>query len=123
MHLLRLAYSTLFLIALMAIFLTWSAVGGQGHLDLIPWYFKLVLGVGAAFAAVKATAAAVSRENAWNAATVKWFGILLALLVACGLATYYVHVYGESDEETDADAISDSRPAPTVPADCIVRAG
>jgi hypothetical protein len=119
----RLAYTTLFLIALIAIFLTWGAVGGQGHLDLLPWYLKLVLGFGAAFATVKATAAAVSRENAWNAGTVKWFGILLAILLACGLATYYVHVYGESDEESDQDSISYFRAAPTVPQGHIMRAG
>ena len=75
MHLLRLAYATQFLIALVAIFILWSQVGGQDHLDLIPWYIKLLLGAGAAFAIVKATAAAVSRDAAWNAVTLRWVGI------------------------------------------------
>jgi hypothetical protein len=39
------------------------------------------LGAGAALAVVKATAAAVSQEHAWNARTLKWFGILLVLLL------------------------------------------
>ena len=99
----RLAYSTQFLIALIAIFVLWSQVGGQSHLDLMPWYLKLGLGVGAAFAVVKATIAAVDRENAWNAGTLRWFGILLALLIGCGLASYYYHVYGETDEDDDED--------------------
>ena len=69
MPILRLAYATQFLIALVAVFVLWSEVGGQVHLDLMPWYLKLGLGAGAAFAAVKATSAAVSREYAWNSRT------------------------------------------------------
>jgi len=34
----------------------------------------------AALAVVKATDAAVSQENVWNGRTLKWVGILLALL-------------------------------------------
>src|SRR5579872_4627905 len=105
MPILRLAYITQFLIALVAVFVLWSEVGGQGHVDLIPWFGKRGLGAGAAFAIVKATAAAVSREPAWNGGTLKWFGILLALLIGCGLVTYYVHVYDEDqggDEQDDS---------------------
>lgn len=108
MPILRLAYTTQFLVALIAIFLVWSEVGGQGHLDLMPWYLKLGLGTGVAFATVKATMAAVSREAAWNGSTLKWLGITLALLVLCGLTTYYYHLYGESDggDEQDSGAVS-----------------
>jgi len=91
MHLLRLAYTTQFLIALIAILMLWSLVGGQDHFDLTPWHLKLVLSAGAAFATVKATAAAVSRERAWNPGTFTWFGILLAILLVCGLVTLWVH--------------------------------
>jgi hypothetical protein len=101
MPVLRLAYATQFLIALIAVFVLWSQVGGQSHLDLMPWYLKLVLGAGAAFAMVKATAAAVSHERAWNGRTLKWLGIMVALLVGCGLASYYCHMYLESDEGDD----------------------
>ncbi len=101
MPILRLAYATQFLIALIAVFVLWSEVGGQVHLDLMPWYFKLAFGAGAAFAVVKATAAAVSHEHPWNGQTLKWLGIMLALLVGCGLASYYCHMYLESDEGDD----------------------
>jgi hypothetical protein len=104
MPILRLAYSTQFLIALIAIFVLWGQVGGQTHLDLMPWYLKLGLGAAAAFAIVKATMAAVGREPAWNGGTLKWVGILLAILAGCGLATYYYHVYGEQDEEDQQEA-------------------
>lgn len=99
MPLLRLAYSTQFLLALITIFLVWSQVGGQSHMDLMPWYLKLGLGAGVAFATVKATAAAVGHDHSWNGSTLRWLGITLALLIGCGLATYYYHVYGETDED------------------------
>jgi hypothetical protein len=109
MQILRLAYTTQFLIALIAIFLLWSQVGGQGHLDLMPWYWKLGLGTGTAFCAVKATAAAVNSKLTWNGKTLKWFGLMLALLLACGLASYYAHVYFEednNDQDQDNSSLS-----------------
>jgi hypothetical protein len=104
MPVLRLAYATQFLIALIAVFVLWSQVGGQSHLDLMPWYFKLAFGAGAAFAVVKATAAAVSHDHAWNGRTLKWLGIMAALLVGCGLASYYCHMYLETDEEDQQES-------------------
>lgn len=113
MPLLRLAYSALFLIALIAVFVLWSEVGGQGHLDLMPWYLKLALGGGAAFACVKATAAAVNGKQAWNGRSLRWCGIVLVLLLCCGLASYYYHLYGESDDEDSPD--DEDAPAAVVP--------
>lgn len=105
MPILRLAYTTLFLLALLAVFEVWGDVGGQQHLDLMPWFLKLGLGVGVAYATVKVAAAAASSKQAWNGATLRWSGILLILIIACGLASYYVHVYGEEDDDEDtADA-------------------
>jgi len=115
MPLLRLAYSTQFLIALIAVFELWSQVGGQSHLDLMPWYLKLGLGAGAAFATVKATAAAVSQERSWSGPTLKWLGIVLALLVGCGMASYYYHVYGESDESDQPDSQTSCLARPSTP--------
>jgi hypothetical protein len=103
MHTLRLAYATEYLIALIAVFVLWSQVGGQSHLDLMPWFVKLGLGAGAALAIVKATSAAVSQEHAWNGRTLKWFGILLALLLGCGLASYYCHLYLEDNGDDQPD--------------------
>jgi hypothetical protein len=111
MPILRLAYTTLFLIALLAVFESWSQVGGQSHLDLMPWYLKLVLGGGAAFSIVKAAAAAVSGERAWNRQTLRWAGILLAFLIGCGLASYYAHLYLE-EEEQDEQNVSELRMPP-----------
>src|SRR5579862_842544 len=101
MAILRLAYTTLFLIALLAVFEVWSQVGGQNHLDLMPWYLKLVLAGGTAFATVKATAAAVAGEGVWNSRTLWWAGILIALLIGCGVASYYYHLYEEQEQEEE----------------------
>ena len=119
MPVLRLAYAAQFLVALIAVFVLWSEVGGQSHLDLMPWYLKLGLGAGAAFAIVKATSASVSHSNAWNGSTLKWLGITLALLIGCGLASFYFHLYAENDEEDQPDTQTSSlaqAPLPWQPA-------
>jgi hypothetical protein len=103
MPLLRLAYATQFLIALIAVFVLWSQVGGQSHLDYMAWPWKLLLGGGAAFSVVKATASAVDGARAWNAKTLRWLGILLVLLIGCGLASYYVHLYAEPEDDQQDD--------------------
>jgi hypothetical protein len=102
MHPLRLAYTTQFLIAVIAVFYVWSEVGGQGHLDLMQWYVKGALGVGLAWAIVKATTAAVKAPTVWNGGTLRWLGVIVALLAGCALATYYVHTY-EEDDNADED--------------------
>jgi hypothetical protein len=104
MPILRLAYVTQFLIALIAVYMFWGEVGGQNHLELLPWYTKLALGTGAAFAVVQATAAAVGQERAWNPQTLKWTAILIVLLIGCGLASNYAHEYLESDESDEEPA-------------------
>jgi ABC-type transport system involved in cytochrome c biogenesis permease subunit len=114
MPILRLAYVTQFLIAIIAVFILWSQVGGQGHLDLMPWYLKLGLGGGAAFAVVKATVAAVTGPRGWNAGSLKWVGILLALLLGCGLTTYYFHVYGETDDQQDDESVTSQTVPPSL---------
>jgi hypothetical protein len=98
---LRLAFVALFLIALVAVFVVWSEVAGQDHLDLLPWYIKLGLGAGIALATVKATSAAVSGKQAWNSGALKWFGVVLLLLAGCALASWYAHVYLEQQDEED----------------------
>ena len=66
--------------------------------------FEGLMSSGAALAVVKATSAAVSQDNPWNGGTLKWIGILLLLLLGCGLASYYCHVYLEDDGTDEAPA-------------------
>jgi hypothetical protein len=72
---------------------------------MMPWYLKLALGVGAAFACVKAAAAAVERDRGWNPRSARWAGILLAFLFAAGVVTYYYHLL-EVDQEDEEDGES-----------------
>ncbi|MCS6953429.1 MAG: hypothetical protein RMK57_08385 [Bryobacterales bacterium] len=99
----RLALAAEFLLALIAIFTLWSQVGGQEHLDLMPWQWKLVLGGGLAAAVVQLTAAAIESERAWTARTLAWLVIALALMLLMGAATYYVHVQEPPEEAPTAE--------------------
>jgi hypothetical protein len=85
----------------MAVFVLWSQVGGQSHLDLVHWSIKLGLGVAAAYGVVRATAASVSGDRAWNGHMVRWLGLTLAALAACGYASYYAHVNLEENDDSD----------------------
>jgi hypothetical protein len=103
---LRLAYATLFLLALVAFLMLWSQVGGQSHLDLMPWHLKLLLSLGAAYAFVRAVAAACSQEQVWTGSTLTWAGIMAVLLLGCGLATYYYHLNEDVEEEQDEETVT-----------------
>ncbi|MEO8593358.1 MAG: hypothetical protein ABI759_08550 [Candidatus Solibacter sp.] len=103
MQILRLAYTTQFLIALIAVFVLWGQVGGQGHLDLLPWTVKLGLGLAAAYCIVRATAASVADDRAWNTQALRWLGLSLVTLAACGYASYYAHLNLEDSDENDTD--------------------
>src|SRR6266508_2971198 len=109
-RLVRPFYALEFLVAIIAVFSVWSQVGGQGHLDLMPWYWKLSLGAGCAIAIVKVTAAASERDRPWHSRTLKWMAILLVLVLGCGLITYYYHLYEPQDEE-DEQGVTSLRPA------------
>src|SRR5260370_34649193 len=92
MPILRLAYSTRFLIALMAVFVLWSQVGGQSHLDLLPWAVKLGLGLAAAYGVVRTTAASVAGGRAWDAQAVRLPAITLGGLAAGGFTSEHAHI-------------------------------
>jgi hypothetical protein len=94
-----------FLVALIATFTLWSQVGGQYHLDIMPWYWKLILGLGIAFATVKATVAACrEKDRPWNPRTWRWVAIIGLLLTVAGVLTYYTHLYEpDEDDQDDSD--------------------
>jgi hypothetical protein len=99
----RLAYICEFLLALLAITVVWGQVGGQGHLDLMPWYDKLVLTVALALATVLGTVAAVSHERAWNGSAIACLVIVILIACAMGAVTYYYHLH-EEDGDSDSDS-------------------
>ena len=106
MHLVRIIYMLEFLLALIAVLFLWSQVGGQDHLDLIPWYAKLLMSVTMALLVVLGTMAATSQERAWNPRTIGY--LALGLLLAAGMAvlTYYYHLHENDDDEDDAPGVA-----------------
>ena len=107
---LRMAYAIEFLIALIAVFTVWSQVGGQGHMDLLPWYIKLACSVSLAWCSVRFTAALVEHEKAWNQHTMVWFTGIIIVVVAMGGITYYYHLHEVPDEPDTDDTTSTSAP-------------
>jgi acyl-CoA synthetase (AMP-forming)/AMP-acid ligase II len=87
----RFAYVCEFLLATIAIFDGWSQIGGQAHLDMMPWYWKLGFGCGLAAAAVGLTAA-MMRERALNRRAVFWAAAVLGLMLGMAAVTYYYHL-------------------------------
>jgi len=106
---LRIVYVAEFLLAVMVTFTLWSQVGGQMHLDMIPWYWKLSLGAGLSLAVVRATMAAVEHEKSWNPRSLAWLAGSLGLALAMGLVTYYYHLLEPQEEEAPEDQVTTSR--------------
>lgn len=99
---LKIGYTCEFLLAVIAVYTAWSQVGGQGHLDLMPWYAKLVLGCAVSATIVGLTSAMAREERASNRRTGYWAIVLLLLALAMGAITYYYHLHeavDDSDEE------------------------
>jgi protein-S-isoprenylcysteine O-methyltransferase Ste14 len=101
---LRIAYVCEFLLALLAISVVWGQVGGQDHLDIMPWYDKFVLIFALSLVTVVGTVAAVSRERAWNGIAIACVALAVLILCAMGAVTYYYHVHEDQDQDTDNTA-------------------
>jgi hypothetical protein len=114
---LRLAYALEFFIALIAIISLWSEIGGEGHLDLMPWHVKLACILGLAWCSVRFTAGIVEQKEVWTLRTITWFAGILLFCVAMGGITYYYHLHEtpeDGDEDTTA-AVSIRGPSALVP--------
>lgn len=104
----RLAYSFEFLIALIAVYQLWSQIGGQGHLDMMPWYTKLLCGLAMAWCSVRFTAGLVEGERAWNTRSRRWLAGLIAVGIVMGGITLYYHLHEESDQPDSDDSTETS---------------
>ena len=99
--LLRLAYAFEYLLALVAIFTAWSEIGGQAALDLMNWGYKLGFSLALAWAIVAYTSAIVSSESVWTLRSARWLTVILLIVAAMGIVTYFYALQeysGESDE-------------------------
>jgi hypothetical protein len=98
---LRLAYALEFPIAVIAIINLWSEIGGEGHLDLMPWYVKLGCILGLAWCCVRFTAGLVEQQKVWTGRTLGWFAGILLFCIVMGGITYYYHLHEQLDDGDD----------------------
>jgi hypothetical protein len=92
-----------FLIAIEAIFTIWSEVGGQYHLDLMFWPWKLGLGIASAGLIVAITANLARNEGQITGRALMFCSFLIAILIVAGVVTYYYHVNEPTDQDEDQD--------------------
>lgn len=95
-----------FLLAVQVLFTLWSEVGGQYHLDLMFWPWKLGLSLLAASLIVAITACVTRQPGAESGTLPRQVWLYCALLIAtvtlAGVVTYYYHLNEPSDEEQAA---------------------
>ena len=102
---LRIVFVSEFLVAVIAVFTAWSEIGGQAALDLMPWGWKFGLGLGLSVSLVAYSAALLLSDSLWNPRTAKWLALMLVLLLAMGVVTYYyVLQVGVSDSSDDQES-------------------
>ncbi len=103
---LRVVYAFEILLALIAIFTSWSEIGGQAALDLMHWSWKLALGLALAAAVVAYTSALLTEESLWSLRSARWLTAIVVLILAIGAVTYF---YALQVDTSDSD-----ESAPTV---------
>jgi len=94
-----------FLVALIAVPEAWN-IGGQGHLEFMPWYAKVGFVLGLAVVTVMGTAAAMAHERAWNAKTIACLLLAAMLATGMGLTSYYYHQHENDDQAAGDDSIT-----------------
>lgn len=100
-HLLRPLLIVEFLIALEAIYTTWSEVGGQIHLDLMFWPWKLGIGFGAAWLITAITGNIVKNGGEIKRRVVIYVSLLCLVLATAGVVTWYYHMHEPVDQQED----------------------
>ncbi len=103
---LRFGYVCEFLIALIAIFASWSEIGGQPALDVMHWAWKLGLSVALAVAIVGYTASIVASEPLWTLRSARWLTALAIILISIGIVTYYYALQADTGESDDTGTVS-----------------
>jgi hypothetical protein len=92
-----------FLIAVQAVFTFWSEAGGQYHLDLMFWPWKVGLSIAAAGLIVAITGGLVRSEGAISRRALLYFSLLIVVFVVAGMVTYYYHLNEPADQDEEQD--------------------
>jgi glucan phosphoethanolaminetransferase (alkaline phosphatase superfamily) len=92
-----------FLIALQVVFTVWSQVGGQYHLELMFWPWKLGVGGTSAALIVAITASLVRSDGQITRRTLVFCSCLIVVLAVAGVVTWYYHLNEPADQENGQD--------------------
>jgi len=92
-----------FLIAISAVFSIWSEVGGQYHLELMFWPWKLGLAFAAAGLIVAITANIIQHDGEITRRAILFCSLLIVTCAAAGIVTYYYHLNEPVDQDEDQD--------------------
>jgi hypothetical protein len=92
-----------FLLSLQVVFTCWSQIGGQYHLDLMFWPWKMGLGGAAALLITAITANIIQADGAIKKRCWIYGSLLLATIALAGMVTYYYHLNEPVDEENPDD--------------------
>src|SRR6266567_5568266 len=90
-----------FLLAVQVLFTLWSEVGGQYHLDLMFWPWKLGLNLVGATLIVAITASVARAEGSLPRRVWIYLALLVATFAVAGVVTFYYHLNEPSDEDQD----------------------
>jgi hypothetical protein len=103
---LRIVFVFEFLIALVAIFTTWSEIGGQAALDLMHWGWKLGFSVSLASCIVAFTASIASEESVWTLRSARWLTAIVIILLGAAVVTYFYVLQADTGESDETSSVS-----------------
>ncbi len=107
---LRLALAFEFLLTSLVVLEMWTQVGGQGHMDMLPWYLKLSCISLVSWFTVKLTAAVMEQPKTWHRRSRLWLSGVLLMCAAMGGITFYYHLHEVTDQpDTDENASTSVR--------------
>lgn len=90
-----------FLVAIQSILALWSQVGGQYHLDLMYWPWKLGLTLTAAALVTAIGAEAGRTTRLFTRRTLLYFSCLIGVMLIAGVVTFYYHQNEPAEEDSD----------------------
>lgn len=108
----RLAWTAEFLLAMAVAAIVWSEVGGQVHLDMMPWYLKLAPLVAFSWSLVRFTMALVEQPGPWGFRSLRWLAAMLIVGFAMFAITLYYHMHEPVDENDDDEGVTMSMRVP-----------
>ncbi|MDE3196531.1 MAG: hypothetical protein KGN84_09315 [Acidobacteriota bacterium] len=92
-----------FLIALEVTFTCWSQIGGQYHLDLMFWPWKMGLAGAISLLVVLITGDLVRADGRFTKKARLYAALLVLAIATAGLVTYYYHLNEPQDDNDDDD--------------------